>query len=316
MGHWIPFGHPYYPPQPHLYPDVAYGCMPHPACLVPSHPSSAYAYGSTPMVMQPITHVWVPYKLMPEAALYPHPGSYSQPQQAPNFGRQLPQREPQRPPSGRPISEHAPEHEAMQMAWPESPLTAQANAQLQGRSAGWATQAAAHERRLPSTNSPGHQHVSDPRHAQAATLSSQLAQAHISSRAASAAQAHTASDSFGISVMHHMPHYRSHSPQSAASAQTTSSANDQTFYTHSTGSSLEHRVSVGSGNDQATADGNSAWQWLTEALLKEVMSQLPQHCRKRCRLVCKRWRSTMDLHIQVLFHTCLVCSCIADISAQ
>ena len=43
-----------------------------------------------------------------------------------------------------------------------------------------------------------------------------------------------------------------------------------------------------------------AWQWLTLGLLRDAMAELPPHCRKRCRLVCKRWRATMDLSVQVV----------------
>ena len=65
---------------------------------------------------------------------------------------------------------------------------------------------------------------------------------------------------------------------------------------------------AGSGDESVTAqlphgrerhNEIAAWQGLTEGLLKDVIGLLPPHCNKRCRLVCRRWRDTLDSHLQV-----------------
>lgn len=50
--------------------------------------------------------------------------------------------------------------------------------------------------------------------------------------------------------------------------------------------------------ERSDASG-SAWQGLTEGLLKDIMKLLPPHCNKRCRLVCRRWHDTLDSNLQV-----------------
>ena len=57
------------------------------------------------------------------------------------------------------------------------------------------------------------------------------------------------------------------------------------------------QLECGSNRDESIQA--SAWQGLTEGLLKDIMGLLPPHCNKRCRLVCKRWRDTLDTTLQV-----------------
>ena len=308
MAHWFPFAQPYFQPQPQpqlgLYPDATYGCVPHPACLVPSQPPAAYAYGSTPMGMQPVSHVWIPFKLVPEGLPYPNAVSQLQSQQS--YGQQLPYMEAQRMPASRPAPHYASDHD-LQMAWPDSPLTAhrnaqlqgQTNTQLQGRSAEWATYPSVHDSCLPSSDSP----TPSQTQAHQAALSTQLSHLHISNRAtaaASASQRVIPPSKSEANAPHCTPAPLSDTSDSLGPAYS-SSVSDQDTQSGVGLSSTAQRLVAEAEEDVGAEPGSSAWQWLTEALLKDVMSQLPQHCRKRCRLVCKRWRGMMDLHIQVKY---------------
>lgn len=67
---------------------------------------------------------------------------------------------------------------------------------------------------------------------------------------------------------------------------------------HSTAGEAE-RVEDGLEHAGGCETLDSAWQGLTEGLLKDVLGLLPPHCNKRCRLVCKRWRDTLDSSLQV-----------------
>lgn len=294
MAHWYPFAQPYFQPQPHpqlgLVPDATYGCMPHPACLVPA--PTAYAYGSHPMGMQPVPHFWVPFKLVPETGHYPYLAGQLQAQQAVEHERQPPYREGQR-------LHFPPRHASCQMTgseasmhatWPDSPMTAQ----LQGRSASWATEPAAHDCCAHTCSSPSPPQTPGPKHPNQDALGTQLAQLRVSQRAV------PASGRSDQSATNCAPSCSSSGLLAPDHLQAASRHKSQPKHVLGSGdSSTAQPGAAAKGFDAEAGASSSAWQWLTEALLKEVMGQLPQHCRKRCRLVCKRWRSIMDLHIQV-----------------
>ena len=72
-------------------------------------------------------------------------------------------------------------------------------------------------------------------------------------------------------------------------------------------SGLHNCIGLEQPSGQSNGEG-SCWQGLTEGLLKDVMGLLPEHCNKRCRLVCRRWQQVLDANLQVCLLAQL-CSC-------
>lgn len=67
---------------------------------------------------------------------------------------------------------------------------------------------------------------------------------------------------------------------------------------HHSGGSVHNGVEGEQPGGQSNA-GGSCWQGLTEGLLKDITGLLPDHCNKRCRLVCRRWQQALDANLQV-----------------
>ncbi len=319
MAHWYPVGQHYFAPQQQQLgqlPDIPYGSLQHPACLAPSYNHMPYAYGSVPMTVNGVPHVWVPVKLTPEAAPYPQTYGQMQAQQAVNSAQQIPYREAPRPAHSRCMLESDP----LQMAWPDSPMTAHQNGQVQNRVTDWGT-----NHSEPSWNTASRSTPSPPRtpaaagycnHTQQAqaAFSRQLAQMSLSDEPASSQHSALPGRS-DASVSSSAPAEMCATSEAAESADDDASGEQATLEAQCSSSSTAQQSGARGSSQGVTEAAGLTWQWLTEGLLKDVMSKLPQHCRKRCRLICKRWKATMDLHIRVHIHqpniqvntTCPVC---------
>ena len=303
MAHWYPQDYPVLQQQQQQqlgrHSAITYGALPHPACLLPAlYPPLQYAYSSTPVAVNGVHHVWVPFNLNCDPPPYPHFYGQMPLQPSLNAGQQIPYREPRR--SASMARSH--EIDPLQMTWPESPMSAQSfSHHHQQRSLDWAIPRQPISRRAPPncTAAPS-QHPSPagsnwcPQHPQA--LNKQLA--------------HPSPCDDSLSS------YSAVSPGTPDMAVTRSTPAD-----HQAGSESSKSVDAGVGTSHDThltadlatdeehvVDGTEpAWQWLTLGLLRDVMAELPLHCRKRCRLVCKRWRATMDLSVQVAILLCESC---------
>jgi len=292
MAQWYAVGQQYFQSQQQLgqLPDMPYGALPHPAYLASANCHAPYAYGVVPMAINGMPQMWMPVKFNAAATPYPQTFGQMQAQQALNLGQQIPFRE---APQRRAPSRRAPDHDPLQMAWPNSPADPQPSGRPHSTSAGWDAQA---QSRHNSWHTASHSNASPPGTPAAGDCSRQFAQLSLSDEAASS----------------HTPAFPGRSDTSV-----TSSAPADTVATSEAGSS-DHDAAddlngqYGSSPAQQAQQalvvkkcendavmGEAAWQWLIEGLLKDVISKLPQHCHKRCRLTCKRWRNTLDLHIQV-----------------
>ena len=293
MAQWYALGQQYFQSQQQLgqLPDMPYGALPHPAYLATAYCHAPYAYAGVPMAVNGMPQLWMPVKLNAAAAPYPQTFGQMQAQQALNLGQQIPFRE---APQRRAPSRRAPDHDPLQMAWPNSPADPQPSGRPHSTSAGWDAQA---QSRHNSWHTASHSNASPPGTPAAGDCSRQFAQLSLSDEAASS----------------HTPAFPGRSDTSV-----TSSAPADTVATSEAAGSSDHDAAddlngqYGSSPAQQAQQalvvkkcendavmGEAAWQWLIEGLLKDVISKLPQHCHKRCRLTCKRWRNTLDLHIQV-----------------
>ena len=301
MAHWYPVGQHYtQPQQPGQVPDIAYGPLAQPACLAPAYSQMPYVYGSVPMTVNGMQHVWVPFKFASEAMPYSQAFSQVQVQHASNVRQQIPFRGAQR--SG--PSRSLPEHDPLQMTWPDSPMTVQSDARLQHRSTSSGTsrtelsQHSASDSTPNAPQTPADGDCSHTQHAQAA-FSRQLAHMSLSAKPASSHSSDHHSRCNG-STTSSTPADMLGSSSEAAESADQDATHGQTVQISQCISSTTQRIAGGGDREGGGAElTGPAWQWLTEGLLKDVMSKLPQHCLKRFRLICKRWRSAMDLHTQV-----------------
>ncbi|KAL3149078.1 hypothetical protein ABBQ32_001921 [Trebouxia sp. C0010 RCD-2024] len=269
----------------------AYSALPHLACLPPSpYPPVQYAYSSTPVAVNGMQPVWVPWKVACDPAPYSHYGQIH----LPHSGQQMPYRDCRRPASAR-SSYHS---DPMQMAWPESPTAAQSfGHHQQQRFADGATPRQQISRRasvnciavpsqplLPARNLQCSQQPSN-------ALSDHLAPLSLCDNSVSSnSTAFPGGPDVGITSSTAEHHASSGSITSAEDIPSAGRA------VHSTQCSMD-----AAAEDEHAVDGmGPAWQWLTLGLLRDIMAELPPHCRKRCRLVCKRWRTTMDVTVQEL----------------
>ena len=284
MAQWYALGQQYFQSQQQLgqLPDMPYGALPHPAYLASAYCQAPYAYGGVPIAVNGMPQLWMPVKLNAAAAPYPQTFGQMQAQQALNLGQQIPFRE---APQRRAPSMRTPDHDPLQMAWPDSPAGPQSSGRAHDTSAGWDAQA---QSRHNSWHTASHSNPSPPRTPAAGDCSRQFEQLSLSDEAASS----------------HTPAFPARSDTSV-----TSSAPADTAATSEAAELSDHEADDLNGQygsippqqdcENDAVMGEAVWQWLTEGLLKDVISKLPQHCRKRCRLTCKRWRNTLDLHIQV-----------------
>lgn len=274
--------------------SIAYGAVPHLGCfMAPPYPAIPYAYSSAPLHVNGAQHVWVPVQINCDAAAYPHfYGQMPYPQSL-HPGQQIPYREVRRPAAA--MSSH--EGDPLQMAWPESPVTARQSFSLhhppgpadralpwqQGsRPAPFNWSSTAH----PSHPAPAHtlRHSGQP----LTPLNNQPAHLTLCDDTAS---------SFSTAFPRRPDTAAEHHQATSESAL---SEGDGVSITHAL---HDMHLTMAPDDDEGMVDGlEPAWQWLTLGLLRDVMAQLPPHCRKRCRLVCKRWRATMDVSMQVAFN--------------
>lgn len=298
MAQWYSMGQQYYQPQQQLgqLSDPPYAPLPHPAYLAPAYSHAPYAYASVPMTVNGMPHVWVPVKLNAAAAPYPQPFSQMPMQQPLTSGRHVPFQE---APQCRVPSRRTPEHDPLQMTWPDSPVNLSTNGQphacssdwdghTRGEHSSWHT-ASRSDPSPPMTPAAGYSSLTQQAHA---ALSRQLVQMSISDEAASSSGTAFQGRS-DTSVTSSVP-----ADISEAAEVSEHRAIDDPA--RQCGSTTLQRPSMTQEDGAEAVEGSATWQWLTEGLLKEVMSQLPKHCRKRCRLICKRWQSVLDLHIQVM----------------
>ncbi|DBA97456.1 TPA: hypothetical protein ACH3X1_015172 [Trebouxia sp. C0004] len=291
MAQWYAVGQQYFQSQQQLgqLPDMPYGALPHPAYLAPAYCHAPYTYGGIPIAVNGMPQLWMPVKLNAAAAPYPQTFAQMQAQQALNLGHQVSFRE---TPQHRPLNRRTPRHDPLQMAWPDNPAGPQPNGQAQGTSAGWDAPA---QSMHSSWCTASHSNPSPPA---AGDCSRQFEQLSLSDEAASS---HTTA----------FPERSDTSVASSAPADTAAASEAAEAANHDAADDLNEQCGSSPAQQAQQSDvvknygndavmGAAAWQWLTEALLKVVISKLPQHCRKRCRLTCKRWRHTLDLHIQEL----------------
>lgn len=293
MAQWYALGQQYYQPQQQLgqLPDMPYGALPHPAYLASAYCLAPYAYAGVPMAVNGMPQLWMPVKVNAAAAPYPQTFGQMQAQQALHLGQHIPFRE---APQRRAPSRRPPDHDPLQMAWPDSPADPQPSNQAQGTSAAWNAQALS---RHNSWRTASQSNPSPPQTPAAGDCSRQFEQMSLSDEAASS---HTPA----------LPGRSDTSVISSAPAGTAAASEAAESSDHDAADDLggqygsilaqQAQQSLVAEKDETDAVmGEAAWQWLTEGLLKDVISKMPQHCRKRCRLTCKRWRNTLDLHIQV-----------------
>lgn len=274
--------------------SIAYGAMPHLGCfLAPPYPAVPYAYSSAPLAVNGAQHVWVPVQINCDAAPYPHfYGQMPYPQSL-HPGQQITYREMRQPATAR--SSH--ESDPLQMAWPDSPGTAAHSFHLhhQPGSADGAPSRHPGSRGAPSnwsTATPSHHPAPahSPRHSDQPLTPLNKQPAHLS------VCDDTASSSYSTASPGRPATAAEHHQATSESAQ---SEEDSISITHAL---RDIHLTMAAADDEGIVDGvEPAWQWLTLGLLRDVMAQLPPHCRKRCRLVCKRWRATMDVSMQVGF---------------
>ena len=133
------------------------------------------------------------------------------------------------------------------------------------------------------------------------------------SPASAATSSHSSTAASSSSATSHTATWHQSGPQAPHLQQHSQSAVhqlDRLQLTNHPDAAVSTSEAAGSGGEAVTAQpaggregqGNSeapAWQGLTEGLLKDVIGLLPPHCNKRCRLVCRRWRDTLDGHLQV-----------------
>ena len=298
MAHWYPGPQQMLPQQQQFgqNADTAYGPLPHPVCLAPPPYPPPYTYGNVSMGPNAIHHVWVPVKVASGPAPYPYCYAQVQPHPNLNFQPPMPYREARRPASASGFHEHDP----LQMAWPDSPLSAHPPNLTQHRGDEWGPPRQQLSRQCPPTNGqcpshsrqcPSHSTVTPPQTpapADSCQCSQQAHHALNKQLAQLAAQDDTSSS--------HSTGFAGRSDRSVSSCNPGSSgAADSADIT-----AAVVAVADAADSDDHVADGSApAWQWLTVGLLRDVMSELPQHCRKRCRLICKRWRAILDLSVEV-----------------
>ena len=277
---------------------IAHGALPHLACFIPPpYPAAQYPAYSTPAAFNGMSHIWLPVQINCDAA--PYPGFYRQMHYPHSLHPGQPYREARRPAAA--SSSQA--RDSLQMAWPDSPVSAQPFSH--------------HHQQGSADCAPARQQVSRPapcdrkatppqpsasadslRHSQQPQTPLNKQPAHLalcddtasSYSTASPGKANTTATS-SVPAEHQAS---SESAKSADSGVSTSHASDDT---HLTAAADDERV-VDNGLEPA-------WHWLALGLLRDIMAQLPPHCRPRCRLVCKQWRATMDLSVQVFLDTCL-----------
>ncbi|DBB09271.1 TPA: hypothetical protein ACH3X3_007853 [Trebouxia sp. C0006] len=294
MAQWYALGQQYYQPQQQLgqLPDMPYGALPHPAYLASAYCHAPYAYAGVPMAVNGMPQLWMPVKLNAAAAPYPQTFGQMQAQQALNLGQHIPFRE---APQRRAPSRRTPDHDPLQMAWPDSPAGPQPSGQAHGTSAAWNTQA---QSRHNSWRTASQSNPSPPQTPAAADCSRQFEQMSLSDEAASS---HTPAlpGRSDTSVISSAPAGIAAASEAAESSDH-DAADDLDGQYGSNPAQQAQQSLVAEKYETDAVMGEAAWQWLTEGLLKDVISKMPQHCRKRCRLTCKRWRNTLDLHIQEL----------------
>lgn len=273
------------------HPAFAYGALPHLACLPPlPYPPVQYAYSSTPVAMNGMQPVWIPWKVACDPAPYSHYGQIHLPHSG---QQQMPYRDCRQPASAR-SSHHS---DPLQMAWPESPMVAQSFShhqqqrvvdgatprQQSSRHASINCVAVPSQPLLPAHNSQCSQQPSN-------ALSDHLAPLSLCDNSVSSnSTAFPGRSDVGVTSSIAERHASS---GSITSAEDTAGAGR---VVHDTQCSID----VAAEHEHAVDGMGPAWQWLTLGLLRDIMAELPLHCRKRCRLVCKRWRTTMDLTVQV-----------------
>ena len=289
--------------QPGQHPDIAYAAVPQPVCLAPPlYPQVSYAYNGMPLTATTMQHVWVPIKVNSDLAPYPYCYGHMQAQHSLNFRQQMPYREVRRPASARSSNELDP----LQMAWPDSPMTAQSSHLTRQRTTEWAPP------RQQISRPPTSNHSVTPPHTPFPVDSCQRSQllhsatnkqlAHLSlnddtNSTYSTAFAGRSDASVSSSA----------SPADALASSEAAGSSEPPIRTTTTGQAQDCTQAAGATAAAAehVEDGVvPAWQWLTVGLLRDVMSELPKHCRKRCRLICKRWRATMDVSVQVQLLAC------------
>ena len=241
-------------------------------------------------------HVWVPVQINCDAA--PYPGFYGQMHypQGLHPGQQIQYTEARRPAAARSSQASDP----LQMAWPESPVAAPSFSYHDQQGALPRQQVSRH---APSDCKAMSSQLSAPadslRHSQQPQTPLNKQPAHLTLCDDTASSYSTASPgrvettaTSSVPVEHQAS---SESTKSAEGGVSTSHASDDTHLT-------------AAADDECVVDNvmELAWQWLTLGLLRDVMAELPPHCRKRCRLVCKRWRATMDLSVQVVLDVSII----------
>lgn len=300
MAHWYPLDHQMLQQQQQQqqqlgqHSALAYGALPHLACMLPpAYPPVQYAYSSMPVTVNGVQHVWVPWKINCDPAPYAHYGQMHLPHSS-SVGQQIPYSEGRRPAAVR-SSHHS---DPLQMAWPDSPTTAQSsNHHLQQGSTQGATPRQQISRRaspncvatpsqplLPADNPQGPQQPSSAVSDQLAPIS--LSDDLGSSYSTASPSRPNAAGTTSTSVKHH------------ASSESTTSAEGVVCTGRAT-QDTQNSMAVAARDEHVVDGPGPAWQWLTLGLLRDVMAELPPHCRKRCRLVCKRWQTTVDMTVQV-----------------
>ena len=269
---------------------IAYGALPHLGCFMPSpYPAVPYAYSSAPLAVNGTQHVWVPVQINCDAAPYPHFYGQMPYPQGLHSGPQVPYREAPRPATARSSHDGG---DPLQMAWPGSPVTAQQSFSLHHQPSH-----AVLPRQQGSRRAPPNWNTAAPLHPSAPADSlrhSDQPLTPLTHQAAHLTLCDDTASSYGTASPGRLATAAEHHPATSESVQ---SEEDGTSITH--GLRGIH-LTMAVDDDEGIVDGvEPAWQWLTLGLLRDVMAQLPPHCRKRCRLVCKRWRATMDVSMQV-----------------
>lgn len=274
---------------------IAYGVLPHLACfLPPPYPTAQYPAYTAPAAVTGMPHVWVPVQINCDAA--PYPGFYGQIHYPHSLhpGQQIPCTQARRPAAARSSQVSDP----LQMAWPDSPAAAQtfSHHDQQG-SADWAARRQQVSRHAPANCKATLSQPSTPAYS---LQDSQQPQTPLNKQPAHLVLCDDTASSYSTASLGRPDTNATSSlpPEHQASLECTRSAEAGVSAWHA--SDDTHSIVAA---DWECVDDNvtePAWQWLTLGLLREVMAELPQHCRKRCRLVCKRWRATMDLSVQVV----------------
>lgn len=300
MAHWYPGPHQIlhqHQQQPGQHPDIAYAAVPQPSLAPPLYPQVSYAYGGMPLTATAMQHVWVPIKLNLDPAAYPYYG-HMQAQQNLNFRQQMPYREVRRPASARSSNGQDP----LQMAWPDSPMTAQSVNLAQQRSTTWAPPRQQISRHVSSNSTVTLPQTPAPVDS---CPPSQLAQNAINKQLAHVSPNDDITSSYSTA-------FASRSDASVTSSTTptegclaSSEAVGSSEGVYDSGQASVCTQTAAAAGEHVEDGVAPAWQWLTVGLLRDVMSELPKHCRKRCRLICKRWKATMDVSVQAQALVCL-----------